>query len=61
MSGKHPNVVKSIMRHSSIVLTMDLYGHLFPGEHADAVEALPDIPDEPPLALAATGAHDPKV
>jgi hypothetical protein len=31
------------MRHSSITLTMDTYGHLFPGQEADAVAKLPSM------------------
>lgn len=36
-AGAHPKVVQTIMRHSSITLTMDRYGHLFPGEASEAV------------------------
>ena len=32
MSGVHPKVVQTVMRHQSITLTMDTYGHLFPGQ-----------------------------
>jgi integrase len=39
-SGAQPKVVQVVMRHSSIVLTMDTYGHLFPGQEADAVARL---------------------
>ncbi|MBI3862791.1 MAG: site-specific integrase, partial [Planctomycetia bacterium] len=27
MAGAHPKAVQAIMRHSTIVLTMDTYGH----------------------------------
>jgi len=40
MSGVHPKVVQTVMRHSTIVLTMDTYGHLFPGQEAEAVSKL---------------------
>jgi len=43
MTGSHPKVVQTVMRHSSITLTMDTYGHLFPGQEADAVARLRDI------------------
>jgi integrase len=43
MTGAHPKVVQTVMRHSSITLTMDTYGHLFPGQEADAVAKLRDI------------------
>ena len=37
MTGAPPMVVQTVMRHQSIGLTMDTYGHLFPGQAADAV------------------------
>jgi integrase len=37
LAGEHPKVVQTIMRHSQINLTMDTYGHLFPGQAAEAV------------------------
>ena len=55
MAGNHPKAVQSIMRHSSITLTMDTYGHLFPGAEADAVARLPVMLGDAPQALAATG------
>lgn len=39
--GAHPNAVKAVMRRSTIVLTMDAYGHLFPGQVADTIARLP--------------------
>ncbi|MDA1055668.1 MAG: site-specific integrase, partial [Planctomycetota bacterium] len=43
--GIHPKAVQVVMRHSTITLTMDVYGHLFPGQEADAVTSLrtPDL------------------
>jgi integrase len=41
MSGAQPKAVQAIMRHSSIVLTMDTYGHLFPGQEAETISRLP--------------------
>ncbi len=55
MAGNHPKAVQSIMRHSSITLTMDTYGHLFPGAEADAIARLPAMLGDAPQALAATG------
>ena len=46
------------MRHSTIVLTMDTYGHLFPGQEADTVARLPDMLAVEPAALQATGTDD---
>ena len=43
LAGNHPKVVQTVMRHSTITLTMDTYGHLFPGQDAEAVASLPDI------------------
>ncbi|GIW96962.1 MAG: hypothetical protein KatS3mg111_0295 [Pirellulaceae bacterium] len=58
MTGVNPKVVQSVMRHSSITLTMDTYGHLFPGQEADAVERMRGMlgnSAEKPDTLAATG------
>lgn len=43
MAGVHPNVIKKIMRHSTITLTMDTYGHLFPEQESEAVIRLRDV------------------
>jgi len=58
IAGVHPKVVQVVMRHSSIVLTMDTYGHLFPGQEADAVARLGDMLATPPKAMQATGTDD---
>jgi len=42
-AGNHPKVVQTIMRHSTITLTMDTYGHLFPGQASEAVAKLPEM------------------
>lgn len=39
-TGAHPQVVQRIMRHSTIVLTMETYGHLFPGDEARSIDKL---------------------
>jgi len=59
MTGAHPKTVQTVMRHSTIVLTMDTYGHLFPGQEADAVAQMRHflIADQPE-ALRATGTDD---
>ena len=47
------------MRHSVITLTMDTYGHLFPGQEADTVARLPNLLSDPqPEAVRATGTYD---
>jgi integrase len=55
MTGAHPKVVQQVMRHQSITLTMDTYGHLFPGQEADAVAQMRQMLVDPPEALRATG------
>ena len=55
--GAHPKAIQTLMRHSSITLTMDTYGHLFPGQEAETVHRLPDM-DTDDDALAATGTDD---
>jgi hypothetical protein len=40
LAGSHPKTVQTVMRHSSISVTMDTYGHLLPGQHAEAVDKL---------------------
>jgi site-specific recombinase XerD len=42
-SGADVKSVQSVMRHSNIKLTLDRYGHLFPGAEADAVSRLRDV------------------
>jgi hypothetical protein len=51
-------VIQTVMRHGSITLTMDTYGHLCPGQEADAVARLHAMMDDPPAPLAATGTDD---
>jgi integrase len=53
MTGAHPNAVKAVLRHSTITLTMDTYGHLFPGQEADTVARFPDMMNKE--AMSATG------
>jgi cytochrome c biogenesis protein ResB len=36
LAGEHIKTVQVVMRHGSITLTMDTYGHLFPGQAEDA-------------------------
>ena len=58
MGGGQPNEVKRLMRHSSITLTMDTYGHLFPGQDAETVHRMPDMSGADPKVLRATGTED---
>ena len=38
--GCHPKVVQEQLGHSSIVITMDRYGHLYPEDRAKVSDAL---------------------
>ena len=63
MTGAHSKAVQAVMRHQTITLTMDTYGHLFPGQEADAMARMWSMLTEagdslPPEALRATGTND---
>ncbi len=51
-AGVDIKTVQSIMRHSTIVLTMDRYGHIYEGAEADAVAKISNVFA---LPLAGTG------
>ena len=36
--GLPPKVVQTLLGHSSIVMTLDVYGHLFRDDHGDRTE-----------------------
>ena len=57
MRGVQPKVIQSVMRHSSITLTLDTYGHLIEGAEAAAIQANADLTAVPAI-LAATGTDD---
>lgn len=40
ISGISPKAIQTVMRHSSITLTLDTYGHLLPGDTQQAAAAL---------------------
>jgi len=40
--GVHPEAIKRFLGHSSIMVTMDIYGHLFPSEQEALAKALDD-------------------
>ncbi len=55
-SGAHPKVIQSIMRHSTITLTMDTYGHRLVEQESQALAKLPDLSLPPESqSLRATG------
>ena len=58
MTGAQPKVVQQVMRRQSITLTIDTYGHLFPGQEAEAVDQMRQMlvdHQSTPEALRATG------
>ena len=58
-AGVHPKVAQTIMRHSSIELTMNTYSHVLTGQEAAAVAALPSLDAVPARQQAkATGTDD---
>ena len=56
-SGAHPKVAQSLARHGTITLTMDRYTHLSLWDMDNAVQKLPDLPEQGsrPDQLQATG------
>jgi integrase len=56
-SGADVKTVQAIMRHSDIRLTMDKYGHLFPGSEAAAMERMRSFFIHP-VAIRKTGTSD---
>jgi integrase len=57
LQGVHANVIKTVMRHSTITLTMDTYGHLLPDQHAEAVGGMSAMMGAE-MPLKATGTID---
>jgi integrase len=39
-AGEHPKVIQAQLGHQSITMTLDRYGHLLPGLHDRAADAL---------------------
>ena len=59
MAGAHPKSIQSVMRHSSITLTMDRYGHLIPGQEAETVARFANLRgNDQPNVMRATGTTD---
>lgn len=62
LQGVHISVIKTVMRHSTIVLTADAYGHLLPDQHAEAVGGMAAMMNpETPLAATGTAGEAPAV
>lgn len=49
---EHPKVIQTVMRHGTITLTMDTYGHLFPGQTENAPKKLAAMMQKTPAAEA---------
>ncbi len=56
----HPSVAKELARHSTIAMTMDVYTHSYMESQRDALESLPEFPDDDPAETraVATGTDD---
>jgi len=59
LQGAGPKVIQTVMRHSTITLTMDTYGHLFPDQESEAIDRLGDLMTTPAAPVAATGTTEP--
>ena len=53
-AGCGPREIMEFMGHSSITTTLDLYGHLFPGAHAEAAGKLDRLLDRAASTTAST-------
>ena len=62
-AGAHPKYLQAQMGHSSIRVTLDLYGHLFPDANRGVLESLDAItaPSTPHRAKATKQASKEKV
>lgn len=58
-AGAHPEYIQAQLGHASIQVTMDVYGHLFPGTFARLVDALDDATNRNPGATAEAPLADP--
>ena len=58
LAGEYPKAIQRVMRHASITMTMDRYGHLLPGEERETVGSFPDMMGDGPELLQATGTTD---
>lgn len=52
MGGASPKAIQTLMRHSTIVLTLDTYGQMLPDEASETVGRMPVIE---PIKLQLTG------
>jgi len=54
-AGVHPRVAQSLLRHSTVDLTMSLYTHPYAEQETDAIAKLPDFSTKPKAKRAETG------
>jgi integrase len=57
-AGASLKEIQTVMRHASVALTGDTYGHLIEGAAADAVSRLPSMMGDEPQTARATGTDD---
>ena len=53
MQGESPAYVKEQLGHSSIKITVDIYGHWIPGANRQAVNRLPGLHTVPAVSAVA--------
>ena len=51
--GAHPKYIQEQLGHASIVMTMDIYGHLFPNLNRGLVDGLDTVESDGPNATPA--------
>ena len=39
----HPKIVQEVLGHSNISMTLDIYSHMFPSEHEEAMSKMDDL------------------
>ena len=54
-NGESLAYVKDQLGHSSIRMTVDVYGHLVPGANRQAVNKLPSLDESDPIELPSQG------
>lgn len=58
MRGVHPKVIQSVMRYSTITLTVDTYGQLIEGAESAVIQANADMTAVPDITAGAEGFAD---
>ena len=55
IGGASPKAIQTLMRHSTITMTLDTYGHLLPDEAANTVSMMPNLEES---VMRLTGTDD---